>query len=132
MEVRPKIFQINPKSPFDGDQLDRESTALLLSALVQKAKTPFVLAIDSKWGTGKSTFLKMWKAKLENDGFTCLYFNAWDTDFTQDPLLSLVGEIDSQINWATIPKEYQSGAQKRWEDAKATSAHFCGKPHPGY
>jgi hypothetical protein len=131
MQVRPKPFQINVTNPFAGDKLDRESTAVLLSTLIQKAQTPLVLAIDSKWGTGKSTFLKMWTAKLKNDGFACLYFSAWDTDFTQDPLVSLIGEIDSQINWATIPVEYQSGAQKRWEEAKATLGTILRQAAPG-
>ena len=44
-------------------------------------------------GTGKSTFVKMWRQALENGGYKTIYFNAWETDFISEPLVALVGEI---------------------------------------
>src|SRR5688572_2299438 len=130
MLIRAKRLQINPNSPFDGDQLDRQETANILTSLLSKVKTPLVVAIDSPWGTGKSTFLRMWKASLEKDGFSCLLFNAWDNDFTQDPLIALIGEINAQMEWAKIPKEYRSGAQKHWEKAKTVVGAFVRQAAP--
>jgi hypothetical protein len=73
----------------------------------------------------------MWQASLKIEGYRCLYFNAWDTDFTQDPLVSLIGEINTQVNWASIPPEYQSGVQQRWEETKALFARFLRQAGPG-
>jgi len=54
-----------------------------------------VLTIDSSWGTGKTTFLKMWSAYLEHEQFNILAFNAWENDFSEDPLISFIGEMKS-------------------------------------
>ena len=45
------------------------------------------------WGTGKTTFFKMWCQHLRNDGFFVAEFNAWETDITADPLLALSTEL---------------------------------------
>lgn len=36
----------------------------------------------------------MWQAYLQNEGFSTLYFNAWENDFNDDALISLIGEIE--------------------------------------
>jgi hypothetical protein len=56
-----------------------------------------VIAIDSPWGTGKTTFLGFLKAVLENAELNCLYFNAWKTDFSPDPLLAFLGELNDNL-----------------------------------
>lgn len=44
-------------------------------------------------GNGKTTFLKMWKQHLKNEGFAVVGFNAWETDFAQFPLIPLTSEF---------------------------------------
>jgi predicted KAP-like P-loop ATPase len=41
-----------------------------------------VLAIDSPWGTGKSTFIEKWSnmLKKENEDFEVIIYNAWTDD----------------------------------------------------
>ena len=51
------------------------------------------MAVDAPWGTGKTTFLRMWKQHLHNCGFSVVEFNAWETDFSEDPLVALTAEI---------------------------------------
>ncbi len=51
------------------------------------------MALNGSWGAGKSTFVKMWQKHLENTGYATAYLNAWEMDFTEDPLLSILGEI---------------------------------------
>jgi len=47
-----------------------------------------VLSIDSSWGTGKTTFVKMWETYLnDNVDFKPIYFNAWENDDSLDPLV---------------------------------------------
>jgi predicted KAP-like P-loop ATPase len=47
------------------------------------------MSIDSPWGTGKTTFIKMWQAHLESQGVTSICFNAWESDYAEDPLVAL-------------------------------------------
>src|ERR1041385_3321058 len=97
MKFKPTPIQIAEDDPFKEGLLSRKSSAEVLTDFVSSLTEPFVLAIDSPWGTGKTTFLKMWLQLLRNQKFHCLYFNAWETDFTDSPLVSLIGEVGSEI-----------------------------------
>ncbi len=96
LNKKPKI-KIDPKDPFKEDELKRSESAEILTQFLQSIDEPFVLAIDSGWGTGKITFIQMWEKYLQNKGFNCLYFNAWENDFSDDPLISFIGEMQSII-----------------------------------
>jgi hypothetical protein len=69
--------------PF-GDQLTR-----LVSAL----EDPTVLLLDGKWGTGKTTFVKMWCGELTKAGIPNIYFDAFANDYHEDAFLTVAGEI---------------------------------------
>ena len=48
------------------------------------------IAIDSGWGTGKTTFLDMWENELKkSDKFNIIRYNAWQNDFVDDAFQSL-------------------------------------------
>ena len=86
-------FKISPvevpvDDPFRFDALDRQPSVEALSRIIEKISGPFVLAIDSPWGTGKSTFVRLLEAVLSKNGYKCLNFNAWTTDFSADPLVA--------------------------------------------
>lgn len=83
--------------PFLNDTLARKKLAENLTRLVQSARQPFVLSVQAPWGAGKTTFIKMWQAYLESFGHACLYFNAWQNDFVEDPLIAFVGEISKKM-----------------------------------
>lgn len=109
------MLQKNPEltiplnNPFQNDQLDRDKVADNLTLLVQSTTQPFVLSVQAPSGWGKTTFIKMWKTQLETLGHICFYFNAWENDFVNDPLIAFVGEI----NKVTLDKSVmgQLGAQ---------------------
>lgn len=94
MEFKLSPIEIPSDDPFRFDGLDRRASVEALASLLDALSGPFVLAINSPWGTGKTTFVRMLKAFLESKGFFCLYFNAWETDFTTDPLVAFLGEMD--------------------------------------
>lgn len=52
------------------------------------------MALDSPWGSGKTTLVRMLMADLQGRGFQCTYFNAWKVDYVTDPLVALVSSID--------------------------------------
>lgn len=100
-------LEIPADQPFLNCKLDREKYAKVLKAIITTYQKGFVLAIDGKWGTGKTTFVEMWKAYLELDNFQTLYFNAWENDFISDPLVGLLGEL-KKINSPQKTKELAS------------------------
>lgn len=102
MDFKLKSLEVPKDNPFKYDALDRKTSVESLTLLVNELNGPFVLAIDSPWGTGKTTFIEIWKAYLESNHYICIYFNAWETDFAIDPLVAFLGEIDNFVK-STAP-----------------------------
>lgn len=86
--------------PFEQDALKRSTSSKILTDLIKNSRTPFTLAIDSPWGSGKTYFLKEWAKQLREAGEQVVEFNAWQNDFNGNPLIALIEEI-AEIN----PKE---------------------------
>ena len=80
-------------NPFANCKLGREKYAEVLTKIVSSYKEGAVIAIDGEWGSGKTTFMKMWRQYLENNSFKTLYFNAWEDDFVSDPIVGLIGQL---------------------------------------
>ncbi len=87
-------IEVNKENPFENDALERKSPIEILSALIEHTNKEMVISVDSEWGTGKTTFIKMWKQYLENLGYETLYFNAWESDFVEDPFIAFVNEFE--------------------------------------
>jgi len=87
-------IEIPDDQPFKNDALQRKDVVEFISALIKQLEGPFVLAVDSPWGTGKTTVIKMLRALLRNDCYTTVYFNAWKEDYVSDPLIPMVAAID--------------------------------------
>ncbi|HWA36287.1 MAG TPA: P-loop NTPase fold protein [Burkholderiales bacterium] len=97
MKLKRPPIEISKDEPFKNDQLGRLAHAKILSEFVRSLDEPFVLALESGWGHGKSTFIRMWAQSLQNDGHVCVYFNAWDADFSGDPLIPLLSEVTGTL-----------------------------------
>ena len=112
--LRPEDIEIPPDDPFKNDLLDRRKPAEVLTDVVGSFRGPGVVAIDAAWGTGKTTFLRMWSQKLTNDKFTVVEFNAWDTDFAADPFLALSTEIQKGLEstGADVPRDAMQEVKK--------------------
>ncbi|MEM9577151.1 MAG: P-loop NTPase fold protein [Pseudomonadota bacterium] len=85
---------------FEQDKLNRKEFGQKLSALLDAADGPMVLSLDGEWGTGKSTFLKMWVGAHSRDfsgQSKVLYFDAFEHEFLDDPLTSLVLKLSDSI-----------------------------------
>lgn len=57
-----------------------------------------VLALTSKYGSGKTTFLEMWKKSLEikdenNNRPLVISLNAWESDYYGDPLFAIISAL---------------------------------------
>ncbi len=93
MKIKHTEIKIDPVNPFANCKLDRKQYVSILFDIVNTYAEGFVLAINNEWGTGKTTFVKMWQQDLENNGFKTIYFNAWENDFNKNPLVALMSEL---------------------------------------
>jgi hypothetical protein len=98
MEIKHKDLILDESKPFLHCKLDRQRNAGVLTSIVQTYAEGFVLALNGKWGTGKTTFVKMWQLSLQHSGHKTIYFNAWENDFENEPLTALLGELKKLVN----------------------------------
>ena len=91
-------IEIDENDIFKNDLLDRESEIKNLTPIILNFNDPLVLALDSPWGAGKTTFVKLWQAYLKKEkSVESIYFNAWETDYAEDPLIVLVSELNKWL-----------------------------------
>lgn len=93
------LIEIPKDNPFKNDYFEREILARNFMKIFNYDKDGIILSIDSSWGTGKTTFIKMWETLIKNDDvykekYETLYFNAWDSDYMEDPLLAILTEVE--------------------------------------
>lgn len=102
MKLREPLIPKNPDSnAFENCELNRKQYAEVLTNIVDTYADGFVMAIDNKWGTGKTTFVKMWRQHLKNNQFETLYFNAWENDFQDEVIIALLSELKELNNKST-------------------------------
>lgn len=89
--------EIPEENPFLNDVLNRKESAEALTEFVLSSDDSLVICLDAPWGQGKTTFLRMWEQQLKNYKIPTLYFNAWESDFSDDALVCLIGEISVSI-----------------------------------
>jgi hypothetical protein len=90
-----------------NDKLDRKESAVFLTNYLtkryqlasshDKADT-FVLNIRADWGFGKTFFLQRWEKDLKQADFPIVFFNAWENDFCDDPLIGFIAEINDTLS----------------------------------
>ena len=84
---------VNPNQPWADDLLNRSEIAIRLTNLIATQTPPLSISLDGQWGTGKSFLLLRWKEHLKQEGFEAIYFNAWEDDFCDDPILAILGQL---------------------------------------
>jgi ABC-type ATPase involved in cell division len=97
MQIKSFDIIIPEDEPFKNDLLDREKYAENLTSIITKFNDGLVLAIDGQWGSGKTTFIKMWDKYLLDKEITTLHFNAWENDYQTEVLPALISKLSSLI-----------------------------------
>ena len=90
-------LDVDTEQPWTDDVLDRTQIAARLTNLIRNQSAPFVVSIHGYWGTGKTFLLNRWQKDLENQGFRAIYFNAWEDDFCDDPLIAILGQLSQHF-----------------------------------
>ena len=91
------VKRIPGNDPWRDDLYKRKEYADQLYNLLKDQEHSIVLALDGAWGSGKSFFLQRWCTDLANAGLLSVYFNAWEDDFFANPLVSMIGQLNSTL-----------------------------------
>ena len=120
MKFRLEEIEVPEDNPFKNDALKRQPVVEFLRDLIKQLEGPFVLALDSPWGTGKTTVVRMLRSSLKTENVASAYFNAWKEDYVSDPLIPMVAAIDEL-------KVIDSEAKQQFASRMATVKRVASK-----
>lgn len=134
MICRTKEIEIPKDNPFQNCKLNRAAYASILTKVIGQINEGGVLSICGEWGTGKTTFVKMWEQQLKNENFHTLYFNVWEQDFLSDPLVGIITQFRKHVPndrakqaLSTISKSFLSIVSGMAPKiAKGVASHYLG------
>lgn len=110
LTVPPVIIESSEGFSKDKDIFERKQFAENLTNLIRNTEDELVISLDANWGAGKTTFVKMWQGMLNEMGIHSIYFDAFENDFIEDPMLALSGEIFSIIEDSDKRKHFKKKA----------------------
>lgn len=91
---------------WEDDELERYKSACFLTNYLskkysltrgQKRANSLVLGIRAEWGFGKTFFIQRWMKDLRDQNYPVVYFDAWQNDFADDPLIGFVDALDKDL-----------------------------------
>jgi hypothetical protein len=100
------MTDVNPGTSnfWADDHLKRSEEASYLTNYLaaryqaKKHEMGFVLAINGDWGLGKSFMIDRWSKDLQQADHPVVMFNSWENDFTSEPLLAFIAELNSAMS----------------------------------
>lgn len=96
---------------WEDDILGRKIVADHFSQIVGGQLGPLTICLNGGWGTGKTFFLHRFVAQWRKDGGQALFFNAWEDDNIEDPLIALLGQLWTLIKGDSVD-EVKTGIKK--------------------
>ncbi|MBI5196443.1 MAG: hypothetical protein HZA10_08985 [Nitrospirae bacterium] len=87
------------------DIFKRKPFGEALYKLISNIEDELIIALDAKWGEGKTTFIKMWRGYLTENNIKSIYFDAFSNDYMDDPFTALSGEIYDLAKALKVPEE---------------------------
>jgi chaperonin GroEL len=70
--------------------------ALCDIVLSESSQTPLAIALDGRWGTGKTSVMRMVESQARLAGFPCIWLNAWSLEGTENLLAAVGAEIQRE------------------------------------
>ena len=121
---------VDPEQPWADDVLDRTQIADRLTNLIRNQSAPFVISIHGYWGTGKTFLLRRWQKDLESKSFRAIYFNAWEDDFCDDPLIAILGQLSEYFQEGTLKsladKVAEAAVPLFWQNVRGIVEKYTG------
>lgn len=102
--MKPKIKLPDPviteQGIWAGDKLERGQYAQNIREMLADETEAVVVAVNGKWGCGKTFFLERFAKEYAKDGKggVCIYLNAWECDYLSNPLLFLLSGIQETVS----------------------------------
>jgi len=98
----------------ENDIFNRKPFSIQLENIIENSDDDnLVIALNEKWGNGKTTFLKMWEAEIsKHQKFNVVYFDAFQNDFQTDPFIAIASHIYAKIEDEDAKKKYLTATKK--------------------
>ena len=90
--LKPPETQVCHTDPWRDDLLDRGDAAGELTKLLRNERS-ISISLSGAWGTGKTFFLRRWMKDLQRAGAKTAYVNAWESDFSHDPVIPITSSV---------------------------------------
>lgn len=121
MRLFPPSLEIEETEGFSSEKdiFGRAGIGKGLLNVVCRVSDPLVIAVDSEWGTGKTTFLKMWAGELRKKRIPVVYFDAFEHDYVDDAFTAIAGEI---ISLAREQQKLNEDTTKRFVSTSLNAA----------
>ena len=86
-----------------NDKLGRKDEAqellgYLKAFRINKPTKHLVLNIDAEWGFGKTYMLENMYQQLQSEGVPCAFYDAWSNDFSNEPMVSFILEVQKSLD----------------------------------
>ena len=98
IDLNPPALEPAADAPWRDDALQRQGIASELDSLVAQlagGAESASIALDGGYGTGKTFILQRWVQEMQGSGQVAVYYNAWENDCDDDPLVSLIETLTS-------------------------------------
>lgn len=99
MRITPSVKKFSNGFSDSDDIFGRKKLHDIIMRVVKNAPDKsLVLALDDKWGNGKTSFVKMMESEITSnhaDDFHVIYFDAFKSDYQSDPFVALTANIYS-------------------------------------
>ena len=109
--IHPPSMDVTETEGFERDRLGRKDFGETLAQILENQPGGNVFALDAGWGQGKTTFIKMWRGHvghIRENKLQTIYFDAFASDYQQDPFLALATEIYGKIRKKSLIKNILS------------------------
>ena len=77
----------NDFEAWEGDLWDRKRLGIQLTNYVDRLQCGAVLALDARWGEGKTWFVRHWAKHLSDTDHNVIYLDAFANDYLDDHFL---------------------------------------------
>jgi hypothetical protein len=104
-------------------------TSIILNSREYKQNESLVIALDSPWGTGKSTFIEKWghELKLPPNDLEVITYNAWTDDDWGDAFIPIVNTIVKQHSFINVSDAVKKGLKEKSIKLASYMAKTIGK-----
>ena len=100
-QIQLQSIDVPYKTPFKNYLLARDEFVEAIASTLAGTQGSAVFAIDGRWGSGKTIFAQMLSCVLKRQKFRVVSINAWDTDYTDDPLGALTHALHDAMGSAS-------------------------------